>query len=177
MKESNKLFNIFIRYFIILIAAFLVFYSNLFYSIFLVLTIYPVGWLLSLSFNTQILFDLLVVNGISISLISACVAISAYFLLFILNLGTSMSSLKRIYSLIFSFVLLLLFNILRIFVLSILYVTGNPNLEIIHKTLWYSLNIIVVISIWFVSVYLFKIKKIPFYDDFRAIFKLKNYFK
>jgi len=169
--KNRELVYLFTRYLVILLAALLLFYSGIFYSIFLGLTIYPVSWLLALFFNARVIFDSILVNNLIISIIPACVAVSAYFLLFMLNFLTSMKPIQRASSLVFSFALLLMFNILRILILSVLYVNGNAYLEIIHKTLWYSLNILVVIGIWFLSVYLFDIKNIPVYSDFKSIRK------
>ena len=174
MKKSTRgLVFLFFRYLVLLAAVVLLLYPNVVYSFFLVLTIYPVNFLLSIFYGSTIVGNSIIVNTIQIELIPACIAISAYFLLLVINLLTPMKPLKRAYSLLFSFVLLLLFNVLRIFSLSLLYIHSNAYADIIHKTLWYSLNICVVLAIWFIGVWLFKIKNIPIYSDFRYIFRLR----
>jgi exosortase/archaeosortase family protein len=72
---------------------------------------------------------------------------------------------KRIGMLFFSFMALLVINILRIFSLSILYVSGTSYFDITHKIFWYAGSTIFVVAIWFLSVKLFKVKTIPFYSD------------
>jgi exosortase/archaeosortase family protein len=174
MKKSKNLGFIFLRYLSLILIGCLIFQSGIFYSLFLKLTIYPVNWLLNLFISSRVIFDTLMVNGLRIEIISACIAVSAYFLLIAINLVTPMKPLKRVYVTILSCLLLLGFNILRIFILALLYINGNLYLDIIHKTLWYSLNLIIVVLIWFSLVKFFKIKLIPVYNDFLSIWALRK---
>jgi exosortase/archaeosortase family protein len=82
-----------------------------------------------------------------------------------------MAHKKRIYSILFSVLILLVLNILRIFSLSVLYHTSNPFFDLTHKLFWYSLSTIMVILIWFLTVWIFSIKNIPVYTDLRKIIK------
>lgn len=170
-KESNtNVFLLFIRYFSLIVIWF-IFNSSIIYNIFLNLTIRPVNILLSFFYDSIIIGNSIIINSTLIEIIPACVAISAYFLLFILNFTTSMPARTRVKSILFSFSILLIINILRIFILSILFLNKYAYYDIVHKTFWYLLSILIVIGIWFYSVYLFKIKNIPIYSDFKSLIK------
>lgn len=170
-KEENiNVLFLFIRYFSI-IAMWFIFNSSFVYSIFLNLTIYPVNFFLSFFYDSIIIDNSIIINSTMIEIISACVAISAYFLLFTLNFTTSMPIKKRVKAILFSFSVLLIINVLRIFVLSVLFLNKYLYFDIIHKTFWYLLSILIVIGIWFYSVYLFKIRNIPIYSDFKSLIK------
>jgi hypothetical protein len=71
--------------------------------------------------------------------------------------------LKRIYLLAFLFGSLLIFNTLRIVVLSM--VSKVDLFDEIHLFLWYFVSTIFVVLLWFLAVKLFNIKSIPFYSD------------
>ena len=97
---DKKAIFIILRYLILLILL-LIFY--LIYKIFTPLTVYSVSFLLKLIYpiivsGTQILIN----NIITIDIVPACVAGSAYLLLLILNLFVEMSINQRIYSILFS---------------------------------------------------------------------------
>jgi len=175
-SEDKNLYFIFLRYLIILLLGLGNIY--VFYAIFTPLTLYPVYYILKLFFTVGI-------NGTSIyigssgffnsshviELIPACIAGSAYYLLFILNMATYINFKKRLYSLIYSFILLLILNILRIIIISILFISNSLYFELTHKIFWYSLSIFFVVLIWFSEVIFFKIKNIPIYSDFLEIKK------
>jgi len=173
-KPSDLIKSIFARYILLLaLAVFMLFYSG-FYHFFLKLTIYPVSWLLSLFYDSFVYGNKILVATVGIEIIPACVAVSAYLLLLILNLTTAMSPKQRVYSLFFSFAALLAANIVRIFILSVFLIKDVAYFEIVHRIFWYSLSIIIVVAVWFLSVYLFKIKEIPVYSDFKKVFSLLN---
>ena len=71
----------------------------------------------------------------------------------------------------FSFAFLLVVNILRIFLLIMIYIKGYYFFDITHKLFWYLISIIFVIGIWFTEVRLFRIKEIPFYSDIKFLYK------
>lgn len=122
-KRFNFLFEIIFRYAILILAGFLS--VQIFYFLFTSFTIYPTYFLLKLFFNASLTYNTILINSLPIEIIGACVAGSAYYLLLILNLSTLKIELrKRITMLLFSFLLFLIINILRIFFLSILYVNG-----------------------------------------------------
>lgn len=145
--------------------------AAIFYFLFTSLTIYPVYFLLKLFFDTSLASNVLLIHDVSIEIIGACVAGSAYYLLLILNLSTRGIKLeKRILMLFLSFLSLLMVNILRIFLLSILLISGNSFFDAAHKLFWYAGSVLFVVLIWFFSVKLFKVKEIPFYSDVIHLF-------
>ena len=98
-----------------------------------------------------------------------------YFLLLVLNLTTPIKLKNRIKLLLFSFTALLIINVLRIFILSILFIEDYAYFDVVHKFLWYFLSMVLVLIIWFVSIAIFKIREIPVYTDFKTLIKnIKN---
>ncbi|MEK6908577.1 MAG: pacearchaeosortase [Nanoarchaeota archaeon] len=187
---ERKFFSIILRYFLLLILGL----GNLFifYLIFTPLTVYPVFWLIGFStestllqgtytkacdlaqssflqeiacMNTTIFFQ-----DYFASIIPACIAGSAYYLLLILNLSTPMEMKKRIKSLLFLLGLFLLLNITRIFTFAMIFANKNYELfNIAHTASWYFGSTILVILLWFSNVLLFKIKSIPILTDITSI--------
>jgi len=171
MSHSKEVLDILVRYLILLAVAIQNLY--LFYFIFTPLTIYPVYFLTKLFFQSLLSGNIITINSLSIQLIDACIAASAYYLLLILNLSTPKIRIsRRIKMLFLAFISILILNVLRIFFLILLALNNSSFFEIIHKTLWYFLSIILVVGIWFIQVKIFKIKQIPFYSDFKHLFSL-----
>lgn len=169
---KNSISSIFVRYAILILIAI----PNLwlFYLIFSPLTAYPVYWLLGLSYPVSLIGAriILISRSIPIELISACIAGSAYYLLTILNLSTpGIKAGKRIAMLLAAFAVFLVVNILRIFILSKMAVTGSSFFDITHLFFWYSVSTILVVAIWFLEVKAFRIKGIPFYSDIKFLYK------
>ncbi len=163
-RDTKSIMDILIRYSILVIVGILS--VQIFYFLFTSLTIYPTTFLLNLFFDVTLIANVLWVKGIPIEIIGPCIAGSAYYLLLILNLATPKLNAKtRIFSLLFSFLALLLVNILRIFLLSLLLLSGSAFFDITHKLVWVIGSIIFVVGVWFLTVKLFKIKEIPFYSD------------
>ena len=172
-RDAQKIIDVIIRYSILLVIGILG--TPFFYSIFTFLTIEPVYLLLNIFFNPSLISNIITINNLPIEIIGACVAGSAYYLLLILNLSMPKIKLgKRIMLLLFSFSLLLILNILRIFLLSILYVSQFSLFDIAHKLFWYVGSIVFVVGIWFLSVWIFKIKEIPFYSDIKSLLNKKK---
>jgi len=172
MKIKSKIFSsILIRYILLLIVAIPGLW--LFYIIFTPLTVYPVYYLLSLFYDVSIKGQVVNIAGIvSIELIGACIAGSAYYLLLILNLSIQKIKIsKRIKLLIYSFLAFLIINILRIFILSVLYMREYSGFELTHQIFWYVGSIVIVILIWFVGINIYKVKEIPFYNDLKFLYK------
>lgn len=164
--KRKELFYIFIRYLILLLVGF--FIGSL-YSFLELITISPVSFILGMFYDisthgTKILF-----SDSSIEIIPACVAGAAFYLLFILNLTSEMRLKKRVFSLAFSFISLLILNIIRIVVFSIFYVENFSFFDFSHKLFWYFLSTVFVVGIWFLNVWIFKIKSIPIYTDIQNI--------
>ena len=172
---KNPALNIFIRYVLLIAVAF----PNLFlfYKIFTPLTVYPLFALLSIFFHVTLISQtiILINRAIPIELIEACIAGAAYYLLFILNLSTpNIKFEKRVKALLLSFFIFLILNIIRIFILSVIAVSGSSFFGITHRLFWYTLSTVFVIAIWFYMVKLFKIKDIPFYSDVKFLYKAAN---
>lgn len=136
------------------------------------LTIFPVFWILSfldplsaVLSSTDIFF-----KTHTISLVSACIGVSAYFLLIILNLSTPMHLSKRIKSLVFLILSFLILNIARIVIFALLLANGFQYFDIAHQVVWYFGSTIMVILLWFGNVWLFNIRAIPIYTDIKSIF-------
>ncbi len=164
MKRGASLLDIIVRYLILIVIG--ISGTGIFYSLFTSLTIYPVYFLFKLFFNTALMSNVIMINNLPIEIIGACIAASAYYLLLILNLSTPNVKIeKRIKILFFSFLSFLIINILRIFFLSILFISGVSFFDIAHKLFWYAGSVLFVVGIWFLSVKLFKIKEVPFYSD------------
>lgn len=144
---------------------------GLFYTIFMPLTVFPVHSLLSLFFETTLKNNIVTIGTTEIEIIDACVAGAAYYFLLVLNLSTpKIEAKKRLKIFGFSFGILLIINILRIFVLSIIYFQNEAIYNFAHILFWYLGSTLFVVAIWFWSVKEFKIKEIPFYSDLKFLY-------
>ncbi len=168
----DRVKNIFFRYFLIILVAL----PNLFlfYFIFTPLTIYPLLFLFNLFFENVLLLNntFYFTGNYFIEIIGACVAGSAYYLLFILNVSVpKINFKKRLKMILFSFTFLLILNIIRIFILGSMYLSDSIYFDITHKIFWYLGTTLFVVLIWFLEVKIFKIKEVPFYSDVRFLIK------
>lgn len=174
-STKSKIYSIVLRYVLLLLFAFIGF--ELFYFIFKPLTLNLSFFMFDLFFNSYIIGDVIHFYGskISLEVIGACVAGSAYFLFLMLNLSTpKIKFSKRMLLLAISFTAFLIINVLRIFLIGYLFLNSSSYAEFVHKFLWYFGSIFMVILIWFIQVWSFNIKEIPFYSDLKFIF---NYIK
>lgn len=106
------------------------------------------------------------------SIIPACIAGSAYYLLLILNLTTPMHVSKRVKSLFFILGLFMLLNIMRIVSFAMFFASKNYEVfNLAHVASWYFGSTVLVVLLWFVNVRLFKIGSIPIYTDIKAIIR------
>ena len=141
---------------------------SVFYYIFTPLTVNISAFILNLFSETIIDSSTILFREVTIEIISACVAGSAYYLLFILLMSTPELKIKtRIYALLFSFSLLLIFNSLRIVLLAL--INQSMYFELVHIVFWYVISTIFVILIWFLTINLFKIRNIPVYTDIKNL--------
>jgi len=172
-KELKELTFLFLRYLLLLI---IVFSLPLIYKLLTPLTIKATGFLLRFFYEIYISQNnIIIFPGKVIQIIPACVAGSAYVLLLILNLTTSIKLKTRVYSILFSVFSLFAFNVIRIFLLTVLLMQNSIFFDLSHKFFWYFLSTIFVIGIWFISVFIFKIRKIPVYSDLKFLLtKIKN---
>jgi exosortase/archaeosortase family protein len=169
-KDSKEVSGLIIRYGLILLTAISSFW--IFYFIFTPLTVYPVYFILNLFFDSSLIGTTIMMKSFSIELINSCIAGSAYFLLWALNLSVpNIKTKKRLLMLGFAFLSFLIINILRIFILSLIFISGSSWFDITHKLFWYLLSFVFVIGIWFIEIKFFKIKEIPFYSDLKSLYK------
>ncbi|MBS3078755.1 pacearchaeosortase [Candidatus Pacearchaeota archaeon] len=172
LKESKtpkkNIILIFVRYLILLA---LMFSLPFIYYIFTPLTVYPLILLLKIFFTSIVLKGsiILINKTIFIEIIPACIAGSAYLLLLILNLSTQINLKKRIYSILFTFAIFLIINILRLFLFSVLYIKNQSLFDSLHYIFWNIMSTIIVILLWFITVKVFSISSTPIYTDFKDI--------
>lgn len=168
--------EILLRYVFGIFVSFLVLTFSIFSLIFKPLTIWPVFLILKLfyvvSLNGMIRMT---VAGHEILFIDACIASSAFLLLFLFNILTRDIFLKkRILIFLFDCILLLVLNILRLVILIILLVNNSAAFDLTHKVFWYVLSIVFVVAIWFFSARFFRIRTVPFYSDLKFLISLKK---
>jgi exosortase/archaeosortase family protein len=164
-KGKNRPWFILLRYIILLI---LLLCSFLVYKLLSPLTVYCSAYLLKLFYNVSVHKNFIIINNsLFIEIISACVAGAAYLLLLILNLSVPMNPKKRVYSILFSILVLFVLNIIRVAFLSVLLMSNFIFFDIAHKIFWYALSTLFVVGIWFLSVRIFSIKEIPVYSDLK----------
>jgi len=172
MKEqSKKIIGLFARY----IAVFLVGLGNLylFYKTLTPLTIYVTNAILSIFTDTTLSDTLIRLNsvGISIEIVPACVAGSAFYLLLLLIMSTAdIKPETRTKATITSFVILFAINILRILVLVPF--ASSPYFDAIHWIFWHLISVVFVVGVWLLTIKLYKIKSIPVYSDLKYIASL-----
>lgn len=176
MGKLNLGVEILLRYGIAMIVAILALVFPLFYIIFRPLTVFPVFWLLGLFYNVSLSeLESLIIAGHEIIFIDACIAGSAYVLLFLLTaLTRDISFRKRVLLFLFDALLLLALNIIRLVLLISLLVNGSAAFDFTHKAFWYVLSTVFVVLIWFFSIWLFKIKSIPFISDIKFLIEQKR---
>ena len=173
MKQDDKLFSIFVRYFFIIVLG----VGNLFvfYKIFSPLTIYGLGFVLGFFRNVDIIGNIVYFGLDSIEIIPSCVAGAAYYFLFSLVMACRMeikTRFKAIGALIGSF---FLFNMIRLIVLSFL--IGGASFEVVHWISWHLMSTLVVVALWIFAIKIFKIEAIPVWDDFKYLFSLSSFKK
>ena len=161
--------NFLLRILIILLAILL--YPEV-YTILLPLTKYFSTIILSMLYNLEVIENSLLVNSQSFSLIPACIALPAYYLLFFLVLGTKDLSLNKSRKiLLLGSILILAMNIIRIDLLIIAFIEfGKRWFDSIHLFFWKFVSGIYVALIWIILTKKYKIRAIPFYDDLKYFY-------
>ncbi len=169
-RNLEKWHQIFLRYALALVLSFKELY--IFYLIFTPLTLYLSLFILKLFYEVSITGNLLLVNGSSLEFVRACVAGGAYYLLLALNLTTPhIKAVKRVKIFLFTSLLLLAMNVLRVVILSSLFIQSSIYFEITHKIFWFFVSTLYVLLIWILAVRIFRIKDIPVYSDFLSLWK------
>ncbi len=114
--------------------------------------------------NTNFSENTIYINEQSILLIEPCIAVSAFILLFLLNITSpDIDFKKRIYSFFLSIIFLFIFNIIRIIFLFSIF--NFQFFDIVHLIVWYGLSTLVVFLDWILMIKLFNIKTIPVISD------------
>ena len=170
--EKKEVVSLLARYVILIVLGIPNLY--LFYLVFTPLTVYPTFFLLSLidssSYIVENAINTIFFKGYYASIIPACVAGAAYYLLLILNLTTPMKIKKRIWSITFLFGSFLFLNLIRILVFALIITKGGENyFDVIHAATWYFGSTAMVVLIWFSNILIFRIKTIPIYTDIKQI--------
>jgi exosortase/archaeosortase family protein len=157
---------------LIRVAILLLFPIAIFYNVFLPLTIWPVYLLLKLlDFNAIISSNMIMLDNLPLLFISACIAPYAYYLMLALIMLTKdILPLTRIKMLLLASLLILSANVARIILLIyILSAFGNDAFQTVHIALWFFISTLYIAILWLLLAYIFKIKSIPVYSDFKFL--------
>lgn len=166
MHKQKEILYLFLRYVIIFLAGL----GNLwiFYKLFTLPTLYVVSFVFSIFTQSSVIGNSIVLSFVNITLIPACIAGAAYYLLFILLFATPRIGLKqRVLALLFMFASLLVLNSARIITLAL--INKAAYFESIHLIFWYAVSTVFVVIVWLLTVKIFKIRKIPIYNDVRYL--------
>ena len=167
--DTNKTIGLFLRYLLIVLLGL----GNLviFYTLFTPITTRTIAIILGLFAKTTTIDNLIFFKTITIELIPACIAGSAYYLLTILSLSVpNLKVSKRFLIIAFSFASLFILNVLRILFLAS--INKSIYFEAAHLIFWYGVSTIFVVGIWITIVKAFKIREVPIYSDFKYLFSL-----
>jgi exosortase/archaeosortase family protein len=174
-QDTKDILDMAIRYVLLIVVAFPNLY--IFYKIFTPLTTWGVYYLLKIFFDVSLSLATISFNVscLTIELIPACIAGSAYYLLTILNFSTpNLSIKKRFYVLFSSYFSFFILNVIRIFILSILLLNSSSFFDFSHKVSWYVISTLMVVIIWFAEVKIFNIESIPVYSDIKSLLIKSN---
>ncbi|MFA6089791.1 MAG: pacearchaeosortase, partial [Candidatus Woesearchaeota archaeon] len=137
-EETKNILNLVLRYVILVLVAVPNLY--LFYKLFTPITIQAVYYSLKIFFDVSISGNAISFNPscLSIEIIEACIAGSAYYLLLLFNLSTpNIEFKKRIWLILAAFSSFFVLNIVRIFVLSVLLLNRSSFFDFSHRLSWY----------------------------------------
>lgn len=117
---------------------------------------------------------ILTVNGFPFEIVEACVATTAYYLLWLLCFLTKEIEVKtRFKIIIYGFLLIFGMNIFRIFLLVFIAMNyGFDWFSLVHLTFWNFVSGIYVALVWVFLVRKYKVYSIPIYDDMKNIYKM-----
>ena len=168
--DNDGAVNLAVRYFLLITIG--LFHKQIFSFIFMPLTYWPVVWILSIFYDNVFTLEGHVISYATVyaRIIPACVAGAAYYLLLILNLTTPMRAIKRLWSVVFLMALFLVLNILRIVIFAGIATGGGNYFDVAHMVMWYFGSTIMVVLIWFLAVWMFKISDVPVYTDMKNLY-------
>jgi exosortase/archaeosortase family protein len=165
-KELKGFFEVIVRYLIVVVLG--LGNLSLFYVVLKPLTLWGVSSLLGLFSDVVVLTNGFVYDGVFFELVSACVGGSAFYLLFIFIMSSrDIVWLRRLKMIVFAFLLLYVFNVLRIVFMAVF--VDSVYFDVFHLGIWYFVSTVFVVLIWFLMVWLFGVKSIPVYSDFKFI--------
>jgi exosortase/archaeosortase family protein len=165
-KQSKKIIGLFARY----ISLILIGLGNLYviYAILIPLTINTLNIILSFFTSPIIINNIIHLKTISIEIVPACVAGSAFYLILILILSTAdIKPETRTKAIITAIVTLFILNIIRILIL--IPIADTAYFETAHWVFWHIISTIFVIAVWFSVIKIHKIRSIPVYSDIKYI--------
>lgn len=170
--DNKEALNLTTRYLILVVLGFALIYGRLFEIIFTPLTYWPAYKIIGLFYSnvTSLPGHIISYANVYARIISACVAGAAYYLLLILNLTTPMKAKQRAWSILFLVITFLVLNIIRIVVFAAIAASGGNYFDIAHMMMWYFGSTVMVVLIWFLAVWFFKIKGIPVYSDIKSLY-------
>jgi exosortase/archaeosortase family protein len=171
-KIPNKIFYFAVFRYMFILALVLTNFLSLFLPF---LTIKVSYFIINIFTSATLYGNIIYFQEQAVEIVSACVAISAYYFLLILNFSVPMPPKKRIYALLYSFTALFMINILRIVIFSFILLASKELFKTMHFIFWFGLSSIIVVLIWFSEAKIFKIKEIPVYSDIKLFLKaIKN---
>ena len=152
---------------------------SFFYLIFTPLTIFPSYFLLKLSGLAPLFTSSTVINfqDLAIKFVPACIAASAYYLLYISILLTKdLSLMKSIKLFVYGSLLILGVNILRIYIIVLVLIKYGTNyFNAIHLFFWTFVASFYVALVWIFLTRKMKIKSVPVYSDVKYLYnKIKR---
>ena len=150
---------------------------SLFTLILTPITVYGSSLLLFF-YNPETSGIVMTIKDIAFVFIEACIASYAYWLIMALTLTTKNIIWKTRIKMIFTgFILILIMNYLRIIVLVIARINATiQTYDIIHTFFWKFLSGVYVAIVWIILIKIYKIEKIPVYDDLKYLYK-KSFLK
>lgn len=168
MDGEKRAMGVLARYALILVAAASDFF--VFYFVFGPLTVYPVHLIIGVFSESFLIGDVLLVEGVPVKFVRACIAGSAYYFLFLLNLSTPGVEIgRRLRVLFLSFLSFLSFNVARILALIWLHFNGSSFFDDVHWFLWHFMSTLLVVGIWFFQIRRLGDGKVPVFSDVKFL--------
>jgi len=123
-------------------------------------------------YGVNLINNNLIVNNQTFALISACIALPAYYLLFFLILITKdIKSKDSVKIFLVGSLLILLMNVIRIDLLIMSFIhLGKNFFDSIHLIFWKFVSGIYVALVWIFLSKKYKIKNIPVYSDLKYLY-------
>ncbi len=165
-NQYKKISKLVIRYLSILILGL----GNLYVlqQILTPLTVHTTNIMLKIFTNTTLITNTIHTNFITIQIVPACVATSAFYLLLFLIFSTAnIKPEVRLKATLSSIVILFVLNITRILILVPM--ATSPYFDTVHWVFWHLVSTFFVIATWFTIVKLYKIKGVPIYTDIKYL--------